>query len=164
MLNSTLVIIKPDAVARGLIGEITSRFEKRGLFLCQTKVCKPTQSILQEHYKDLVTKPYFQDIIKSMTSGPVVVQVWYGMNAISIVRKMLGATDPQDAEPGTIRGDYAIHIGKNVCHASDSSVSANKEIKLWFPEVTASEWHDIHEMAINIREHSYRLDRNEGFA
>lgn len=127
----TLVILKPDAVARGLTGEITSRFESKGLQLVACQSVHATTSQLNKHYKDLVKKPYFPDILRSMQSGMIVLQVWKGQNCVSVVRTLLGATDPSKALPGTIRGDLSNHIGRNLCHASDSEESAQYEIELW---------------------------------
>lgn len=129
---STLVILKPDAVRRGLVGAITQRFEKKGLQLLGTKMLTPTETQLRMHYSDLCEKPYFPKIVESMTMGPAVFQIWCGLDCISVVRKLLGTTDPKSAAPGTIRGDYALDIGRNICHGSDSSESAAKEIDLWF--------------------------------
>ena len=135
MNERTLVIIKPDAVARRLVGEITSRFENKGLQLLYCRMIKEIDhAMLDMHYVDLVKKPYYPLIKESMTMGPVVVQVWQGPKAIQIVRKLLGATDPKDAAPGTIRGDLAIDIGRNLCHASDSASSAVREICLWLSD------------------------------
>ncbi len=138
-MQCTLVIIKPDAVARGLVGKITTRFEERGLQLIACNMLRATEDTLRQHYHHLETSPYFPQILQSMTAGPVVTQVWYGLNAVAIVRAMLGATDPQTALPGTIRGDYGLHIGRNLCHASDSAENANMEIALWNMQVVVSD-------------------------
>jgi nucleoside-diphosphate kinase len=135
-MEFTLVIIKPDAVLRGLVGDITSRFERKGLQLVDTRMTMATEQDLRLHYFELATKYYFPDIVKTMTMGRLVVQVWHGLNAVKVVRQLIGSTDPQDALPGTIRGDYAIHIGRNIVHASDSRESSERECSIWFENDT----------------------------
>jgi nucleoside-diphosphate kinase len=132
MKEHSLVILKPDAVARGLVGEIMSRFEKKGLQLCNCRMLLPDKTIIRQHYSDLCDHVYFPDIIQSMSEGPLIVQVWAGDNAIRVIRTLLGATNPLEARPGTIRGDYAVDIGRNICHASDSTENAVREISIWF--------------------------------
>ena len=128
----TLVILKPDAVQRGLVGEIISRFEKRGLKIVAMKMVKVSRKLAEEHYKVHRGKPFFEPTVKYITSSPVIAMVIEGNNAVEIVRKMIGSTDPQKAEPGTIRGDYALYIGRNIIHGSDSKETADFEISLWF--------------------------------
>ena len=128
----TLVLIKPDAVARGLVGAITTRLEQRGLQMIGSKMCRATPEILYRHYLHLVDKPYYSDIVSSMTTGPLIAQVWSGYGAVAVVRSMIGATNPVDAAPGTIRGDYGLHVGRNLIHASENLTCAEEEIKLWF--------------------------------
>ena len=130
----TLVILKPDAVQRGLVGEIISRFEKRGLKIVAMKMVKVSRELAEEHYKIHRGKPFFEPTVNYITSSPVVAMVIEGRNAIEVVRKMMGSTDPQKAEPGTIRGDYALYIGRNIIHGSDSKENAEFEIDLWFKE------------------------------
>ncbi|RLF37075.1 MAG: nucleoside-diphosphate kinase [Thermoplasmata archaeon] len=130
----TLVILKPDAVQRGLVGEIISRFEKRGLKIVAMKMVKVSRELAEEHYKIHRGKPFFEPTVNYITSSPVVAMVIEGRNAIEVVRKMMGSTDPQKAEPGTIRGDYALYIGRNIIHGSDSKENAEFEINLWFKE------------------------------
>lgn len=130
----TLVILKPDAVQRGLVGEIISRFEKRGLKIVAMKMVKVSRELAKEHYKIHRGKPFFEPTVNYITSSPVVAMVIEGRNAIEVVRKMMGSTDPQRAEPGTIRGDYALYIGRNIIHGSDSKENAEFEINLWFKE------------------------------
>lgn len=132
-MEYSVVLIKPDAVARGLVGEITTRFEKKGLLLCDMSMTHATTEQIARHYHDLVNKPHYPSICQSMTCGPLVAQLWMGLNSVSVIRSMLGATDPQRALPGTIRGDLSMHIGRNVCHASDSHDATNREIGVWFP-------------------------------
>ncbi|KAK9469222.1 nucleoside diphosphate kinase [Lipomyces arxii] len=130
--EQTFIAIKPDGVQRGLISPIISRFEQKGFKLVGIKLTQPSQSLLEEHYGDLKTKPFFPGLVKYMLSGPVLAMVWEGKNVVKTGRVLLGATNPADAVPGTIRGDYAIDVGRNVCHGSDSVDSAKKEIGLWF--------------------------------
>ena len=132
-------MIKPDGVQRGLIGEIIKRFEAKGYKLVAMKLTKPGQAHMEKHYDDLKTKKFFPGLISYMTSGPVVAMVWEGVNVVREGRKMLGATMPSESACGTIRGDFCIDVGRNICHGSDSVESANAEIALWFPE-GVSEW------------------------
>jgi nucleoside-diphosphate kinase len=125
-------MVKPDGVERGLVGEIIARFEKKGYKLCGLKLLKPSQSLLETHYEDLKAKPFFPSLMKYMTSGPVVGMVWQGKDVVKTGRKLLGETNPLNSLPGTIRGDFAIDTGRNICHGSDSVDSAEREIKLWF--------------------------------
>ncbi|GAA5941894.1 uncharacterized protein JCM15063_000811 [Sporobolomyces koalae] len=133
-MEQTYIMIKPDGVQRGLVGEIISRFEKRGYKLAALKMTKPTTEHLEKHYADLSSKGFFKGLISYMASGPVVAMVWEGKDAVKTGRVILGATNPLASAPGTIRGDYAIDVGRNVCHGSDAVESAQKEIALWFPE------------------------------
>jgi len=130
----TYIMIKPDGVQRNLVGEIISRFEKRGFQLVALKLATPTEALLEEHYSDLKEKSFFRSMIKHMQSGPVVCTVWAGKDAVKAGRVMLGETDPLRSSPGTVRGDYCIDLGRNVCHGSDCVDNAEKEIALWFPE------------------------------
>jgi nucleoside-diphosphate kinase len=125
-------MIKPDGVQRGLIGNIIGRFEAKGFKLVALKLTSPTKEHLETHYEDLKTKKFFPGLIEYMLMGPVVAMVWEGSNAVKTGRVMLGATNPADSLPGTIRGDLCIDVGRNICHGSDSVESANKEIALWF--------------------------------
>jgi nucleoside-diphosphate kinase len=127
-------MVKPDGVQRALVGEIIGRFEKRGYKLIALKLVQATEDHLEEHYADLKGKPFFPGLIKYMASGPVVGMVWQGLDAVKTGRAMLGATNPLASPIGTIRGDYALAVGRNICHGSDSVENAEKEIKLWFPE------------------------------
>lgn len=133
-MERTFVMVKPDGVKRRLVGEIISRFEKKGLYLVQLKVCTPTEEVLREHYAALAEKPFFKGLIEYMKSGHVVPMVWEGANAVSVARDLMGATNPNSAARGTIRGDFAIDIGRNVVHGADSSESASREIRIWFGE------------------------------
>jgi len=129
----SFIMIKPDGVQRGLVGEIIRRFETKGFKLVALKLTWASEEILKKHYGDLSGKPFFDGLVKYMASGPVVPMVWEGKNVVKTGRVMLGETDPFKSLPGTIRGDYCIEVGRNICHGSDSVDSAKKEIGLWFP-------------------------------
>jgi len=131
-MEKTFIMIKPDGVQRNLIGEIISRFEKKGLKLTAMKMMDVSRSLAEEHYGEHVGKPFFEELVSFITSGPVVAMVWEGQGAISLARGMMGKTDPSEAAPGTIRGDYGIFTGNNVVHGSDSPQSAEREINLFF--------------------------------
>mmetsp|Transcript_25283 Transcript_25283/g.22292 ORF Transcript_25283/g.22292 Transcript_25283/m.22292 type:complete len:155 (+) Transcript_25283:61-525(+) len=128
------IMIKPDGVQRGLVGRIISRFEDKGFKLIGLKMLHASEQLLKDHYADLATKPFFPGLIKYMHSGPVVSMAWEGSNVVKTGRKMLGETKPFDSQPGTIRGDYCIDVGRNLIHGSDSTESANHEIGLWFKD------------------------------
>ncbi|KAF9533400.1 nucleoside diphosphate kinase [Crepidotus variabilis] len=130
----TYIMIKPDGVQRGLIGKIIQRFEDRGYKLIALKMQSATTEHLEKHYADLKGKPFFPGLIKYMASGPVVAMVWEGLDAVKTGRVMLGATNPLQSPVGSIRGDFCLAVGRNICHGSDSVDSAEKEIALWFPE------------------------------
>ena len=136
----TYIMVKPDGVQRGLVGEILSRFEKRGFQLVALKLTYPTQELLTEHYKDLSEKPFFPSLINYMKSGPVAAMVWQGKEAVKTGRVLLGATNPLNSAPGTIRGDFCIDTGRNIIHGSDTVENANKEIALWFKEEELIKW------------------------
>ena len=130
----TYIMIKPDGVQRGLVGDIIKRFEQKGYKLIALKMMTPSVSHLKEHYADLAKKPFFPSLIEYMASGPVVCMVWEGSFAVKTGRVLLGETNPTDSTPGSIRGDYCIEVGRNICHGSDAVESAEHEIGLWFPE------------------------------
>lgn len=130
----TYIMIKPDGVQRGLIGEIVERFENKGFKLVAMKMLQAPRKYLENHYADLKGKAFFPGLIEYMQMGPVVAMVWEGDNVVKTARFMLGATKPSESEPGTIRGDLCVDVGRNVLHGSDSPEAALKEIKLWFPE------------------------------
>jgi len=136
----TLILIKPDGVANGHIGEVITRLEQRRFKIDALKVVTATPEQLGEHYKALVGKPYYPDIVKFMTSGPLVAMIASGTNIINVFHKMAGATEPSDADMGTIRGDLARSWEKgamqNVVHSSDSPESVEREIPIWFPELS----------------------------
>ncbi|HKZ90281.1 MAG TPA: nucleoside-diphosphate kinase [Thermoplasmata archaeon] len=128
----TFVLLKPDGVQRGLIGRIVSRFEARGLRLVGMKLLRVPRSLAETYYAEHRGKAFFEPLMAYVTSGPVVVMVLEGDGAVGIVRKMMGTTNAAEAEPGTIRGDFALTIGRNVIHGSDSETSAKREISLFF--------------------------------
>ena len=130
----TFIMVKPDGVQRSIVGQIISRFEQRGFSLVAMKMMQPSKEHFETHYGDLKTKSFFPGLLKYMMMGPVVAMVWQGTDVVRQGRKMLGATQPLESQPGTIRGDFCIDVGRNVCHGSDSVESANKEIALWFGE------------------------------
>jgi len=132
--EQTFIAIKPDGVQRGLVGPIVSRFEQRGFKLVAIKLVSPSKEHLEKHYADLSDKPFFPGLITYMLSGPIVAMIWEGREVVKTGRTILGATNPLASAPGTIRGDYAIDVGRNVCHGSDSVENAKKEIALWFAQ------------------------------
>ncbi len=136
-VERTLVLVKPNGVARGLIGEIIARYERRGLRISALKMLQVDTQLAQEHYAEHVGKPFFGELVAFITSGPIVAMVVEGLAAVPVVRDMNGATDPLKAAPGTIRGDYALDMGENVVHGSDSVESAEREIALYFRETQA---------------------------
>ncbi|KAL7823840.1 nucleoside diphosphate kinase [Trichoderma gracile] len=138
--EQTFIAIKPDGVQRGLIGPIITRFESRGFKLVAIKLTTPGKDHLEAHYADLKGKPFFNGLIEYMNSGPICAMIWEGRDAVKTGRTILGATNPLASAPGTIRGDYAIDVGRNVCHGSDSVENAKKEIALWFKDGEAVNW------------------------
>lgn len=125
-------MIKPDAVLRRLMGSVLSRFEARGLKIVACKLMEISEDLAREHYREHNEKPFFNDLVSYITSGPVLAMVIEGDDSISLIRKMVGATNPKEADLGTIRGDYALQTGRNIIHASDSAQSAKREISLFF--------------------------------
>mmetsp|Transcript_10013 Transcript_10013/g.26718 ORF Transcript_10013/g.26718 Transcript_10013/m.26718 type:complete len:150 (-) Transcript_10013:2718-3167(-) len=139
-MEQTYLMVKPDGVQRGLVGEIITRFEKRGFKLLALKVLVPTREKAGEHYAEHKERPFYGGLVSYLSSGPVVAMVWEGAQVISTARAMIGATKPTASAPGTIRGDYAIEMGRNIIHGSDSSDSAAREIKLWFSSEEIASW------------------------
>lgn len=133
-MEETLVLIKPDGVKRQICGEILTRYERKGLIIKAMKLLQTPKELAQEHYAEHKDKPFFGELVDFITSGPVLAFVLAGKNAVTSVRTINGATNPADATPGSIRGDYALTMDSNVVHASDSIDSAAREIHLWFPE------------------------------
>ncbi|MDD4775293.1 MAG: nucleoside-diphosphate kinase [Syntrophomonas sp.] len=131
-MERTFAMVKPDGVQRGLIGAIIGRLERRGIKIAAMKLMQISPALAAEHYQEHSGKPFYEGLVDFITSGPVAAMVLEGDNVIALVRTMMGATDPQDAGMGTIRGDYGISIAKNIIHGSDSPLSANREIALFF--------------------------------
>merc|ERR1712224_783688 len=136
----TFIMIKPDGVHRGLCGDIIKRFEQKGFKLVAMKFQQVSEDHLKKHYADLSSKPFFAGLVKYMASGPVLAMVWEGLNVVATGRVMLGETNPKDSKPGTIRGDFCIQVGRNICHGSDAVDSAQKEIALWFKPEELVSW------------------------
>lgn len=133
-MEETLVLIKPDGVKRQICGEILTRYERKGLIIRAMKLLQTPKELAEEHYAEHKDKPFFGELVDFITSGPVLAFVLAGKNAVTSVRTINGATNPVDATPGSIRGDYALTMDANVVHASDSPEAAAREIHLWFPE------------------------------
>ncbi|NLW56071.1 MAG: nucleoside-diphosphate kinase [Firmicutes bacterium] len=133
-MERSLVLIKPDGVERRLVGQIISIYERKGLNITALKLIKPTREIVETHYVEHKDKPFFPELISYLTRGMVCAMIIEGPNVIETVRKINGATDPAQAEMGTIRGQYALSKSENIVHASDSPESAEREINIWFPE------------------------------
>ncbi|MBM6619865.1 nucleoside-diphosphate kinase [Bacillus suaedaesalsae] len=131
-MEKTFLMVKPDGVQRNLIGEIVARFEKKGFKLVGAKLMNIPTELAETHYGEHKERPFFGELVSFITSGPVFAMVWEGENVISTARLMMGATNPKESAPGTIRGDYAVTVGKNIIHGSDSPESAEREINLFF--------------------------------
>ncbi len=136
----TFIAIKPDGVQRGLIGEIIGKFEKKGFKLVGLKQIIPSKDIAQKHYGVHKDRPFYNDLVDFISSGPVVAMVWEGAGVILNARKLIGSTNPLESEPGTIRGDFAINIGRNIIHGSDGKETADFEINLWFKADELNVW------------------------
>ena len=133
-METTLVLLKPDAVQRGLVGTITARLENTGLKIVGMKLMRVSNDLAERHYAEHVGKPFFEGLVSFITSGSIVAMALEGDGAISIVRKTMGATNPADSAPGSIRGDFATDIGRNLVHGSDSPESAARELALFFDD------------------------------
>ncbi|MFC7370514.1 nucleoside-diphosphate kinase [Fictibacillus iocasae] len=133
-MERTFLMVKPDGVQRGLIGEITARFEKKGFKLAGAKLMNISEELAKEHYGEHKERPFFGELVEFITSGPVFAMVWEGKDVIATARFMMGKTNPAEAAPGTIRGDYAVQVSNNIIHGSDSPESAVREIGLFFKE------------------------------
>ena len=139
-MERTLVLVKPDGVQRGLIGEIIGRLERRGLRLVAAKFIQVSQELAETHYAIHKGKPFYNGLIKYITSAPVMAMVWEGPNAVVAIRRTMGATRPTDAAPGSIRHDFALEVGRNLTHASDSVENGEKEVALWFDSAELVYW------------------------
>lgn len=139
-MERTLVLVKPDGVQRGLIGEVISRLERRGLRLIGAKFMWVSQELAEAHYAIHKGKPFYNGLIKYITSSPVMAMAWEGPNAIAAVRQTMGSTRPTEAAPGTLRHDFALEIGRNLTHASDEVPNGEKEVALWFSASELVTW------------------------
>ncbi|MBW4520590.1 MAG: nucleoside-diphosphate kinase [Scytolyngbya sp. HA4215-MV1] len=139
-MERTFLAIKPDGVQRKLIGEIISRFEAKGFTLVGLKLVNVSRELAETHYGVHRERPFFQGLVEFITSGPVVAMVWEGEGVIASARKMIGATNPLNAEPGTIRGDFGVSVGRNLIHGSDAPETAQSEISLWFKDEELANW------------------------
>ena len=146
-MEKTFIAIKPDGVQRSLVGEIIRRFESKGFTLVGLKMMQVSTELAEEHYSVHKERPFFPGLVKFITSSPIVAMVWQGNGVVAAARKLIGATDPLAADPGTIRGDFCIDIGRNLIHGSDAIETAEREIALWFQpeelvawEASASKW------------------------
>ena len=134
-MERTLILVKPDAFVRNLTGEIIARFERKGLALVALKLMTMDHELAERHYAEHVGKPFFGELVEFITSGPLVAMVLVGDEAVEAARQVIGATNPLQASPGSIRGDYAIAVGQNMVHGSDSADSAAREVSLFFPDL-----------------------------
>ena len=134
-MERTLILVKPDAFARSLTGEILSRFESKGLKIVALKLLTAPRDTAETHYAEHAERPFFGELVSFITSAPLVALILEGQDAVKAARQLIGATNPLEAAPGSIRGDFAIEIGTNMVHGSDSTESAEREIGVWFPEL-----------------------------
>jgi nucleoside-diphosphate kinase len=139
-LERSLVLVKPDGVQRGLVGEVISRLERRGLRLVAAKFMQVSRELAEEHYAVHKGKPFYANLIDSITSAPVMATIWEGPNAIAAIRQTMGVTNPLDAAPGTIRHDFAVETSRNITHASDSPENGLSEAALWFKKAEQVTW------------------------
>jgi nucleoside-diphosphate kinase len=139
-LERTFLAIKPDGVQRKLVGEIIRRFEAKGFTLVGLKLMNVSRELAETHYGVHRERPFFASLVEFITSGPVVAMVWEGEGVIASARKIIGATNPLNAEPGTIRGDFGVNVGRNLIHGSDAPETAQQEVSLWFKEEELVNW------------------------
>lgn len=139
-MERTLVLVKPDGVQRGLVGEVIARLEKRGLRLVGAKFLQVSREMAERHYAVHQGKPFYEGLVNYIISAPVMAMVWEGPNAVAAVRQTMGATRPTEAAPGTIRHDFALTIGRNLTHASDTPENGEKEVSLWFQPEELVQW------------------------
>ena len=135
-MSRSLILVKPDAFERALTGEVLARFERKGLRIVALKMMTADESIANEHYAEHAEKPFFGELVSFITGGPLVAAVLEGPEAVVAARQLIGATNPVEATPGSIRGDFALEVTYNMVHGSDSDESAAREIAIWFPELT----------------------------
>ena len=134
-MERTLILVKPDAFARGLTGEVIARFERKGLRIAALKHMRVERELAERHYAEHAEKPFFGDLVEFITGGPLVAMVLEGYEAVTAARQIIGATNPLEASPGSIRGDYALEVQTNLVHGSDSEESSAREVGLFFPEL-----------------------------
>jgi nucleoside-diphosphate kinase len=134
-VSRTLILVKPDAFERGLTGEIVARFERKGLRIAALRQLTADEGIANRHYEEHTEKPFFGELVEFITGGPLVAMVLEGTEAVAAARQIIGATNPLEASPGSIRGDFATEVTFNLVHGSDSDESAEREIEIWFPDV-----------------------------
>lgn len=139
-MERSLVLVKPDGVQRGLIGEVVSRLERRGLRLAAAKFMQVSQALAETHYAIHRGKPFYDGLIQYITSAPVMAMVWEGPNAVAAIRQTMGATRPTEASPGSLRHDFALEVGRNLTHASDTVENGGKEVALWFTPAELVSW------------------------
>ena len=133
-MSQTLILVKPDAFERSMTGEILARFERKGLRIAALKKMTASEEIAREHYAEHTEKPFFGELVEFITGGPLVAAVLEGSGAVEAARQLIGSTNPVEAAPGSIRGDFALEVTFNMVHGSDSDESAEREIGIWFPE------------------------------
>jgi nucleoside-diphosphate kinase len=134
-VDRTLILVKPDAFSRGLTGEILARFERKGLKIAALKLVQTPRDTAETHYAEHAERPFFGELVEFITSAPLVAVVLEGQDVVKASRQLIGATNPLESAPGSIRGDFAIEVGQNLVHGSDSPESAEREIAIWFPEL-----------------------------
>jgi nucleoside-diphosphate kinase len=139
-VEKSLVLVKPDGVQRALIGEVISRLERRGLRLVAAKFLSVSRALAEEHYSIHKGKPFYEGLLDYITAAPVMAMVWEGPNAIAAIRQTMGATRPWEAAPGTVRHDFALEVGRNITHASDTPENGEKESALWFKKDEILSW------------------------
>ncbi|MEB3828182.1 nucleoside-diphosphate kinase [Phormidium sp. CCY1219] len=139
-MERTFIAIKPDGVQRGLVGEIIRRFEAKGFLLVGMKLTQVSREQAEKHYDVHRERPFFESLVNFITSGPVVAMVWEGKGVVASARKLIGATNPLTSEPGTIRGDFGVDVGRNLIHGSDAIETAEREINLWFSQEELTTW------------------------
>ena len=139
-MERTFLMIKPDGVQRNLVGEIIQRFETKGFTLVGLKMMQVSSELAEKHYAVHKERPFFRSLVDFITSSPVVAMVWQGDGVIASARKIIGATNPLNAEPGTIRGDFGISVGRNLIHGSDGPYTARDEVSLWFSDAELADW------------------------
>ena len=139
-METTLILVKPDGVQRGLVGEIIGRLERKGLRIAGLKMVQVNEELANKHYGEHVGKPFFDSLVKFITSSPLVAMALEGENAVEVARNLMGSTNPKEAAPGTIRGDYGLTIGMNLIHGSDSLESARRELSIFFEGLEITEY------------------------